>query len=263
MSENILQNIIQKKIEKVDKLKKSLDLKTLDELINKNNSYINFKEKIENNIKNNKTSIIAEIKKASPSAGIIIDDYNPVDIAQIYLNNKATCLSVLTEEDYFLGNLIHISKIKDKINLPILCKDFFIDKFQIPLAKSYGADANLIILAGVSDDLSYELYDEAMKYNMSVIVEVHTVEEAKKALNFKNALIGINNRNLKTLKTNINTTYDIYDVVKTHKCPLISESGIKNKEELLDLNNKTSINTFLIRESLLQNLDENSIFSVL
>ena len=263
MSENILQNIIQKKIEKVDKLKKSLDLKTLDELINKNNSYINFKEKIENNIKNNKTSIIAEIKKASPSAGIIIDDYNPVDIAQIYLNNKATCLSVLTEEDYFLGNLIHISKIKDKINLPILCKDFFIDKFQIPLAKSYGADAILIILAGVSDDLAYELYDEAMKYNMSVIVEVHTVEEAKKALNFKDALIGINNRNLKTLKTDINTTYDIYDVIKTHKGPLISESGIKNKEELLDLNNKTSISTFLIGESLLKNLDKNSIFSVL
>ena len=263
MSENILQNIIQKKIEKVDKLKKSLDLKTLDELINKNNSYINFKEKIENNIKNNKTSIIAEIKKASPSAGIIIDDYNPVDIAQIYLNNKATCLSVLTEEDYFLGNLIHISKIKDKINLPVLCKDFFIDKFQIPLAKSYGADAILIILAGVSDDLAFELYDEAIKYNMSVIVEVHTVEEAKKALNFKEALIGINNRNLKTLKTDINTTYDIYDVVKTHKGPLISESGIKNKEELLDLNNKTSISTFLIGESLLKNLDKNSIFSVL
>jgi len=263
MSENILQNIIQKKIEKVDKLKKSLDLKTLDEFIDKNNSYINFKEKIENNIKNNKTSIIAEIKKASPSAGIIIDDYNPVDIAQIYLNNKATCLSVLTEEDYFLGNLIHISKIKDKINLPVLCKDFFIDKFQIPLAKSYGADAILIILAGVSDNVASELYDEALKYNMSVIVEVHTVEEAKKALNFKDALIGINNRNLKTLKTDINTTYDIYDVIKNHKGPLISESGIKNKEELLELNNKTSINTFLIGESLLKNLDKNSIFSVL
>ena len=263
MSENILQNIIQKKIEKVDKFKKSLDLKTLEELINKNESYINFKEKIENNIKNNKTSIIAEIKKASPSAGIIIDDYNPVDIAEIYLNNKVTCLSVLTEEDYFLGNLIHISKIKDKINLPVLCKDFFIDKFQIPLAKSYGADAILIILAGVSDDLASELYDEAMKYNMSVIVEVHTVEEAKKALNFKDALIGINNRNLKTLKTDIYTTYDIYDVVKGHKGPLISESGIKNKEELLELNKKTSINTFLIGESLLKKLDKNSIFSVL
>jgi len=263
MSENILHNIIKKKIEKVDKLKKSLDLRTLDELIDKNNTYINFKEKIENNIKNNKTSIIAEIKKASPSAGIIIDDYNPVDIAQIYLNNKVTCLSVLTEEDYFLGNLIHISKVKDKINLPVLCKDFFIDKFQIPIAKSYGADAILIILAGVSDDLANELYDEALKYNMSVIVEVHTVDEAKKALNFKDALIGINNRNLKTLKTDINTTFDIYDIVKNHKGPLISESGIKTKKELLELNNKTSINTFLIGESLLKNLDKNSIFSVL
>ena len=263
MSENILQNIIQKKIEKVDKLKKTLDIKALNELIDKNNSYINFKEKIENNLNNNKTSIIAEIKKASPSAGIIIADYNPIDIAQIYLNNKATCLSVLTEEDYFLGNLIHISKIKEKINIPILCKDFFIDKFQIPLAKSYGADAILIILAGVSDELAFELYDEALRYNMSVIVEVHTVNEAKKALNFKDALIGINNRNLKTLKTNINTTYDIYDVVKNHKGPLISESGIKTKEDLLELNNKISINTFLIGESLLKNLEKNSIFSVL
>ena len=263
MSKNILQNIIQKKIEKLDKIKKTLNIKVLNDLIDKNNKYINFKEKIENNLKNNKTSIIAEIKKASPSAGIIIDDYNPVDIAKIYLKNKATCLSVLTEEDYFLGNLIHISKIKDKINLPVLCKDFFIDKFQIPLAKSYGADAILIILAGVSDDLASDLYDEALRYNMSVIVEVHTIDEAKKALNFKDALIGINNRNLKTLKTDINTTYDIYNVVKKHKGPLISESGIKTKEELIELNSKTSINTFLIGESLLKNLDKNSIFSVL
>ncbi len=263
MTENILEKIIQKKIQKVDKLKKSLDLKTLDELIDKNSDYINFKEKIENNIKKNKISIIAEIKKASPSAGIIINDYNPVDIAQIYFNNKATCLSVLTEEDYFLGNLIHVSKIKNKINLPILCKDFFIDKFQVPLAKSYGADAILIILAAVSVDIANELYEESLKYNMSVIVEVHTVEEARKALNFKEALIGINNRNLKTLKTDINTTYNIYDVLKNHNGPLISESGIKTKEELIELNNKTSINSFLIGESLLKNLDKNSIFSVL
>ena len=263
MSENILEKIIKRKIERIDVLKKSINLNSLNEIINKNMSYIDFKKKIQNNLNKNKSSIIAEIKKASPSAGVIIDDYNPVEIAKIYNDNNVTCLSVLTEEDFFLGNLIHVSKIKDKIKLPILCKDFFIDKFQVPLAKSYGADAILIILAGVSDDLANELYEEALKFNMSVIVEVHTVEEAKKALNFKEALIGINNRNLKTLKTDINTTYDIHNVLVDHKGPLISESGIKTKDELLDLKNKTSINTFLIGESLLKNLEKNSIFSIL
>ena len=263
MSENILNNIITKKIERIDFLKKKTNLNSLDQIIDKNNSYIDFKKKIQNNITQDKISIIAEIKKASPSAGVIIDNYNPVEIAKIYNDNKVTCLSVLTEEDFFLGNLIHISKIKEQFDLPVLCKDFFIDKFQIPLAKSYGADAILIILAGVSDDLANELYEEALKLKMSVIVEVHTVEEAKKALNFKDALIGINNRNLKTLKTDINTTYDIYNALNNHQGPLISESGIKTKDELLDLNNKTSIKTFLIGESLLKNLSENSIFSVL
>ena len=263
MAENILEKIINKKIEKIVNLKKTISLESLNELINTNKTFINFKEKIENNINESKFSIIAEIKKASPSAGVIIKDYDPVKIAKIYNDNKATCLSVLTEEDFFLGNLIHISKIKQKINLPILCKDFFVDKFQIPLAKSYGADAILIILAGVSDKLADNLYNEALKLDMSVIVEVHTVEEAKRALRFKEALVGINNRNLKTLKTEINTTYDIHSVLIKHGSPLISESGIKNKEELLEIKNKTNIKTFLIGESLLKNLDKNSIFSVL
>ena len=263
MSKDVLEEIIKKKIEKVDLLKKSISLNSLNEQIDQNKSFINFKDKIQNNIDNNKISLIAEIKKASPSAGIIIDDYNPTEIAEIYNNNKATCLSILTEEDFFLGSLSDISKVKEKINLPVLCKDFFIDKFQVPLAKSYGADAILIILAGVSDDLANELYEEAMRLNMSIIVEVHTIEEAEKALNFKEALIGINNRNLKTLKTDLNTTYDIYNVLSNHSSPLISESGIKTKEELLSLENKTEIKTFLIGESLLKNLNKNSIFSVL
>ena len=263
MHNNILEEIIKKKLEKIDILKKSTSLNYLNDIIDKNNSFINFKEKIQSNLSNNKISIIAEIKKASPSAGIIIQNYNPVEIANKYNNKNVTCLSVLTEEDYFLGNIIHIREIKEKINLPILCKDFFLDKFQIPLAKSYGADAILIILAGVSDNLAYDLYEEALNYKMSVIVEVHTVEEAKKALNFKEALIGINNRNLKTLKTDINITLDIYNVLINHDGPLISESGIKTKDELLDLKNKTSIKTFLIGESLLKNLDKNPIFSVL
>ncbi len=263
MIENVLEKIIKNKSEKIVNLKKTISQDSLNELINTNRKFVNFKEKIENNIKEGKFSIIAEIKKASPSAGVIIKDYDPLKIAKIYNDNKTTCLSVLTEEDYFLGNLTHISKIKKEIDLPILCKDFFVDKFQIPLAKSYGADAILIILAGVSNKLANELYEEALKLDMSVIVEVHTVDEAKQALKFKDALIGINNRNLKTLKTDINTTFDIHDVLVSHTGPLISESGIKTKDELLELSEKTSIKTFLIGESLLKDLEKNSFFSVL
>jgi len=263
MSEDILKKILDIKKIKINNLKKKISIDSLAQKIEENKTFLDFKEKIIKNYNNNKISIIAEIKKASPSAGIIIQDYDPVNIASIYKSNKATCLSVLTEEDFFLGNLVHISKIKQKIDLPILCKDFLFDKFQVHLAKSYGADAILIILAGISEEDANQLYEEAIKLKMTIIVEVHTVDEAKKALKFNEALIGINNRNLKTLKTNINTTYDIYNILINHKQPLISESGIKNKEELLDISKKTKINTFLIGESLLKNLNKNNIFSVL
>ena len=271
MSENILQKIINKKKIRIDELKKKRPLEEIKDHMPDSMDYVNFKDRINENIKNNKLSIIAEIKKASPSAGIIIEKYDPVDIAKIYYNNKATCLSVLTEEYFFLGSLSHIYKIKSICNamdessmhIPILCKDFFIDSYQVHLAKYYGADAILIILAGVSEKVADELYEEALNKDMSVIVEVHTVEEARKSLKYTDALIGINNRNLKTLKTEINTTYDIYDVLLNHPSPLISESGIKTKEDLLEINNKTKIKTFLIGESLLKNLDDNSIFSVL
>ena len=263
MAKNILDKIIKKKEHRINILKKSVPMEYLTEKIKDNKSFINFKDKIEKNIIDNKISLIAEIKKASPSAGIIIENYNPIEIAKIFFNNKATCLSVLTEEDYFYGNLIHISKIKNEINLPILCKDFFIDTYQVHLAKSYGADAILIILSAVTDNIAKKLYEEALKLNMSVIVEVHTKEEAQNSLKFENALIGINNRNLKTLKTDINTTFDICNILIKHEGPLISESGIKTKEELLELSKKTNIKTFLIGESLLKNLDKNSIFSIL
>ena len=255
MSENILNNIITKKIERVDNLKKTISLNSLNEIIDKNKNFTNFKEKIQNNIIQDKISIIAEIKKASPSAGVIVDDYNPVEIAKIYNNNKVTCLSVLTEEDFFLGNLVHISKIKEQFNLPILCKDFFIDKFQIPLAKSYGADAILIILASVSDNLANELYEEALRFNMSVIVEVHTVEEAEKALNFKDSLIGINNRNLDTLEVSLNTSISLAKILSPHKNPLVCESGINSVENIKFIVKNTGIYNFLIGESLLKSHD--------
>ncbi len=271
MSENILQKIIDKKKSRLVNLKIKRPIESFLELPTDTIRHYNFKKAIEKKISNGKISLIAESKKASPSAGVIIKNYNPVEIAKIYQSKNATCLSILTEEDFFLGNLSHIYKIKlnsnpmenTGITLPILCKDFFIDTYQVHLSKHYGADAILIILAGVSDKLADDLYNEALELDMSVIVEVHTVEEARRALRFKEALIGINNRNLKTLKTDISTTYDIHDILLNHSGPLISESGIKNKDEVLELSQKTNIKTFLIGESLLKDLDKNSIFSVL
>jgi indole-3-glycerol phosphate synthase len=271
MVNNTLDKIIKKKKERLIKLKKSLPLESIKVHQPDSMDYIDFRETIELNISEDKISIIAEIKKASPSAGIIVQDYNPVKIAKKFNDNKVTCLSVLTEEEFFLGSLNHIYKIKSKMipmnpssmHLPILCKDFFIDPYQVHLAKYYGADAILIILSAVTENMANQLYEEALKLNMSVIVEVHTKDEAKYSLKFSDALIGINNRNLKTLKTDINTTFDIHDILIDHKGPLISESGIETRKELLEITKKTKIKTFLIGESLLKSLNKNSIFSVL
>ena len=257
---NTLEKIVQDKKETLNLTKKSNSLDSLEKKIKKLNYFYNFKEKIK---KNSGVSIISEIKKASPSAGVLVKNFNHINIAKMFIDNGAACLSVLTEEKHFLGSLSHINDIKKKFKIPILAKDFFIDPYQVSLSKSFGCDCILIIIAALSQNQADEIYSEALKHNLSVIVEVHDQKEAETALKFDQALIGINNRNLKTLKTDINTTFDIHDVLVNHRGPLISESGIKTKDELLELSNKTSIKTFLIGESLLKNLDNNSIFSVL
>ncbi len=262
MVSNYLKKIISKKKENLNLLKKKFKIKDFKYKIDKFDKYLNFKEKIHSNFSNGNYSLIAEIKKASPSAGIIIENYNPTDIALIYEKNNATCLSVLTEENFFKGSLDHISKIKKEVNLPILCKDFFIDKFQIPLAKSFGADAILLIVAALDQNQLEELYNTALEYKMSVIIEVHTIEEAERISGFNEAMIGINNRNLKTLKTDLNNTFEIYKKLNNFNGILISESGIKNKDDVLTISNETTIKTFLVGESLLKNLNNNSIFSL-
>ena len=250
MSENILKKIIDNKTLKINHLKNKISIDSLINKIKENITFADFKRKIINNYDQNKNSIIAEIKKASPSAGIIIKNYDPVNIAKIYKSNNATCLSVLTEEDFFFGNLIHISKIKEKVNLPILCKDFFVDIFQVHLAKSYGADAILIILAGISEELADNLYEEALKLNMTVIVEVHTVEEAKKSLKYSDALIGINNRDLKTFEISLTTTKRLSRLA-TKDIVLVSESGIKTKRDIEKIKSY-GVNVFLIGETFMR-----------
>jgi len=245
---NKLKQIIEDKKEFLNLIKKKSSLDFLEKKIKDLNFFYNFKEAIENN---KKVSLISEIKKASPSAGILVKNFNHLDIAKIFIENGSTCLSVLTEEKHFLGKLDYITDIKNKFKIPVLAKDFFIDPYQIALSKSYGCDCILLIMAALDGNQADEIYDEANKKNLTVIVEVHNKKEAEIALKYQNALIGINNRNLETLEISINNTISIFDVVKDHKSPIISESGIKNENDAKYIYDKTGIKNFLIGESLL------------
>ena len=249
---NILDKINADKKNTVENYKNSHPLEKIKKNISEFNNYISFKDKLTKN----KINVIAEIKKASPSAGIIVENYNPKEIAKKYLKSGASCLSILTEENYFKGKLEHIEQVKNEVKLPVLCKDFFVDPYQVYLAKSFGADAILIILAAIDEKISKDIFSVAEELNISTIIEVHTKEEAKKALYFKNSIIGINNRNLKTLKTDIKITFDLYNDLAKHEGPIICESGIKSEKEVEEIVKKTKIKNFLIGESLLKDIDK-------
>ena len=246
---NILEKIVQDKKESLIEIKKVSNLNTLENKIKTLNNFLDFKQAI---TKNKNVSLITEIKKASPSAGVLVKDFNHINIAKMYIDNGATCLSVLTEEKHFLGKLDYIKDIKDKFKIPVLAKDFFIDPYQIALSKSYGCDCVLLIVAALDQKQSDEIYAEALKHNLSVIVEVHDHKEAEKALKYEEALIGINNRNLKTLDISINNTISIFEILKDHKGPLISESGIKDENDARYIFENSGIKNFLIGESLLK-----------
>ena len=248
---NVLEKIIVQKKEDLKIIKKKNSLISIDNKIKSIDNFFDFKKALINREKKNQVSLIAEIKKASPSAGIIIKDFDPVKIANLYSDNNAACLSVLTEEKFFLGNLDYINNIKKKIKLPILAKDFFIDPYQVAYSKSFGCDCVLIILSALSEKQADEIYDETLKNKLSVIVEVHDEGEAERALKYSEAIIGINNRDLKTLNISLDNSVIMQKKLTSHKNPLVSESGIKDKKDAQYIYDKTGIKNFLVGESLL------------
>ena len=253
--ENILKKIINNKKKYIENYKKELTENYILNNIDKAIDFIDFKSKLQKRSTDKKTSIIAEIKKASPSAGLLVKNFNHLEIAKLYSENGASFLSVLTEEDLFLGKLDFIKDIKKNIKIPILCKDFFIDTYQISLAKSFGADCILIILSAVDKELAKDLYQAALDLKMSILVEVHTEKESEFALSFENSIIGINNRNLKTLEISLDTTVNLFKILKDHKNPLVCESGIHTSDEIKFITENTNIKNFLIGESLLTSED--------
>ena len=198
-------------------------------------------------------NIIAEIKKASPSKGIIRENFNPVEIAEIYGDNGAAAISVLTDKTFFQGDIKYLNEIRKKISLPLLRKDFIIDEYQLYEAKAYGADAALLIAAVLDRNQLSEYLDLSREIGLENLVEVHSFKDMEKAMQCDVEIIGINNRDLHTFETSLKTSFDLAREIPKDRV-IVSESGINTYEDILKLK-KSGINAFLIGEALMKERD--------
>tara|TARA_B100000242_G_scaffold66687_1_gene41395 strand:- start:102 stop:872 length:771 start_codon:yes stop_codon:yes gene_type:complete len=251
---NILDEIIVKKKERLEIRKGEYPLHRMQEGMAMDGALMGDPPKypFKNSLIGKKKAIIAEIKKASPSAGIISKNFDPIKIARRYKKFGASALSILTEEDYFLGKIKHLRQVKwhSNVNLPILRKDFIFDKYQIWESKRMGSDCILLIASILNDKQLEEFAVLAEFLQLDYIIEVHDEEELKRVENFPNAIIGVNNRNLKTFKVDIQNSIRMRNLFKKDNI-FIAESGIKNQKDI-DTLVSNGIHVFLIGESLMK-----------
>jgi indole-3-glycerol phosphate synthase len=250
---DILEKILQTKSDEVKKAKSIKSIKDLESEINLVNDERDFLNAIISKHEKKLSAVIAEIKKASPSKGVIRSDFNPSLIAKSYEDGGAACLSVLTDVDYFQGELSYLKEVKAACQLPVLRKDFIIDAYQIYESKSAGADCILLIAAALKLEQMKEFEEIASTLNMNVLVESHNLEELNNALQLKTQLVGINNRNLKTFDVSLDTTFDLKKEIPQDRI-IVTESGIFTHDDL-KLMNDHGIFTFLIGEAFMRDED--------
>ncbi|MDQ6954570.1 MAG: indole-3-glycerol phosphate synthase TrpC [Mariprofundaceae bacterium] len=215
-----------------------------------NSAPLNFSSVLSERIDQQQNAVIAEVKKASPSKGLIREDFDAVWIAQSYADANATCLSVLTDVKYFQGSDHYVRDIRKTVNIPILRKDFMVDPYQIIEARAMGADCILIILAMVDNVLAHELNAAAQELGLSVLPEVHNAAELERAMDLNTTLMGINNRNLHNFDISLQTTLDLQAEISSERT-IITESGIVTADDIKQMN-EAGVYGFLVGESLMR-----------
>ncbi|MCL5801798.1 MAG: indole-3-glycerol phosphate synthase TrpC [Gammaproteobacteria bacterium] len=246
---DILQKILRRKAEEVTERSRALPLRALSQRAAEAPAPRGFVAAIEAKIQRGEAAVIAEIKKASPSKGVMRADFRPAEIAQSYERAGATCLSVLTDRDFFQGDDSYLQEARAATKLPALRKDFTIDAYQIYEARALGADCILVIVAALGDAQLHDLTGLALHLGMDVLVEVHNSEELERALPLNIRLIGINNRNLRTFETTLSTTLDLLDKVPGSRT-VVTESGIHTPKDVA-LMRKHGVHAFLVGEAFM------------
>ena len=244
-----LDKIIEQTTSTVEVDKKKIPLQELRSYISDLNETKGFFNSIKARHDDGLVSVIAEIKRASPSQGLIRENFNPKDIAISYQASQATCLSILTDAPYFKGSLADLAAVREAVELPLLRKDFIVDEYQIYQSRFYGADCILLIASVLSDSQLKEFKEIAQELNLDVLIEVHDRVEMDRAKDLGFSLIGINNRNLKTFKVNLETTINLSEDIKDKI--MVSESGIKTKDDINKILS-SGIKTFLVGESFMR-----------
>lgn len=249
----VLDRILARKAEEVAERRTLATTEDLKSTASEQSAPRGFVQSLRVRLLSHEPAVIAEVKKASPSKGVIREDFAPADIARSYETGGAACLSVLTDRDFFQGHEDYLRAARDASTLPVLRKDFTIDPWQVWEARALGADCILLIVAALDDVLMKTLYDTAQEAGLDVLVEVHTEAELDRALRLGAELIGINNRNLHTFETSLDTTLTLAEKVPSDRL-LVTESGIHTSADVKRMRD-AGINAFLVGEAFMREAD--------